>query len=529
MQIKTIVRPLGYLIGACVFAGAAFWLGTTTSPSPTPSNSTDAHDHEAEAAKVWTCTMHQSVRRSEPGLCPICNMDLVEVEASAIEEPEVWTCTMHQNVRRSEPGLCPICNMDLVKVEASAEGGGSDRRYVMTEAARKLMQIQTAVVERRFAMNEIRMTGKVGYDETTLSYITAWVPGRLDRMYVDFTGVQVNEGDHMVDLYSPELLTAEEELWRAAQMSAKLKSGTQETIRRTATTTLEAARRKLDLWGLTAKQISDIETNGVTSNFVTIFSPKGGTVVERKGQEGEYVNTGTHIYGIADLTHLWVLLDAYESDLMWLHYGQDVVFETEAYPGREFKGQIAFIDPVLDKKTRTVRVRVNVPNPERILKPEMFVRATVRAQVALDGRVMNPELAGKWIGPMHPEIVRDGPGVCPICGMDLKRVEDLGYVPASGANADKPLVIPATAPLVTGKRAVVYVEVPDQDQPTYEGREVVLGPRAGDSYIVHSGLSEGERVVTNGNFKIDSALQIMAKPSMMSPGGEMEMEGHQHD
>jgi Cu(I)/Ag(I) efflux system membrane fusion protein len=214
---------------------------------------------------------------------------------------------------------------------------------------------------------------------------------------------------------------------------------------------------------------------------------------------------------------LWVKLDAYESDLPWLHYGQKARFTTEAYPGEEFEGQISFIDPIVDEMTRTVGVRLVVSNPDAKLKPEMLVRAVVRAQIATGGRVMDPDLAGKWISPMHPEIVKDGPGTCDVCGMALVKAEELGYVPAEPGQADRPLVIPASAPLITGTRAVVYVEVPDREKPAYEGREVVLGPRAGNFYLVRSGLEAGERVVVRGNFKIDSALQIQAKPSMMLP------------
>jgi len=158
------------------------------------------------------------------------------------------------------------------------------------------------------------------------------------------------------------------------------------------------------------------------------------------------------------------------------------------------------------------------------LKPGMFVRGTVHARVAKGGKVMDPDLAGKWIAPMHPEIVRDEPGNCPICEMALVKAEDLGYVSPSDEDA-RPLVVPATAVLRTGKRAVVYVEKPDAERPTYEGREIVLGPRTGDYYLVRQGLAEGERVVTNGNFNIDSALQIRAMPSMMSMEGESPEEG----
>ena len=215
-------------------------------------------------------------------------------------------------------------------------------------------------------------------------------------------------------------------------------------------------------------------------------------------------------------------LDAYESDLPWLRFGQKVEFEAEAVPGKTFQGTVAFIAPVLDPKTRTVDVRVNAENPDFLLKPEMFVRAKVLATVAQGGKVVAPELAGKWISPMHPEIVRDKAGPCPKCGMDLVKAEDLGY--SVVGSHEQPLVVPASAVLLTGKRAIVYVEKPKEKQPTYEGREITIGPRAGEYYIVADGLEQGELVVSEGSFKIDSAVQILAKPSMMNPKEEKESE-----
>ena len=434
---------------------------------------------------------------------------------------QVWTCSMHPQIRMPQPGQCPLCGMDLIPVsEAGADSTqGSLRTYKASESAKALMELRTHPVERKFVTAEIRMAGKVDYDETRLGYITAWVPGRLDRLYVDYTGVKVNKGDHMVYLYSPEILAAQEELRRSATTVANMRADAPEILRKTAQTTLEAAREKLGRWGLTEEQLAEAEKKGTISDHITIYAPMGGTVIERMGQEGMYVETGTTIYTIADLSEVWVLLDAYESDLSWIHYGQTVEFSSEAYPGEVFEGKIAFIDPVLNDMTRTVKVRVNVPNKDGRLKPEMFVRAVVRAQLATGGRVADASLAGKWISPMHPEIVKDHPGTCDICGMALVRAETLGYVPAKTSDEDKPLVIPASAALITGKRAIVYVELPGMDDPTYEGREVVLGPRAGDYYLVRSGLEEGEILVTNGNFKIDSALQILAKPSMMTPDG----------
>ena len=253
-------------------------------------------------------------------------------------------------------------------------------------------------------------------------------------------------------------------------------------------------------------------------DHVTLYAPRGGIIVGKLLQQGDYVKTGERIYTIADLSRVWVKLKAYESDLPWLRYGQHVTFVAEAYPGEEFRGRISFVDPILDAMTRTVSVRVNVDNSDMRLKPGMFVRADVRSRLTKGGKVIEPDLAGKMMCPMHPEIVSDKAGQCDICGMDLVSVKELGFVAAS--EGTPPLVVPVTAPLVTGKRAVVYVEVPGQEQPTFEGREIHLGPRAGDYYVVLQGLKEGERVVTNGAFKIDSALQIIARPSMMSPEGD---------
>ena len=434
-----------------------------------------------------------------------------------------WTCSMHPQIRQPKPGKCPICFMDLIPVSSSG-GDIGERQIVFSEAAVKLMEIETTAVERKFVTAEIRMAGKIDYDETRVKHITAWVPGRIDRLYVDFTGTQVNKGDHMVYLYSPELLSAQAELLQAVKAAENFKAGSSELIRRSILATLEAAREKLRLLGLIKEQIEEIEKTGRPVDHLTIYAPMGGIVIHKKATEGMYIDKGTHIYTVADLAHLWVKLDAYESDMVWIRYGQEVEFTVEAYPGEVFKGKISFTAPVLDAKTRTVKLRVNVDNPKGELKPEMFVRAIVRSKIAQGGRVMVPEMAGKWICPMHPAVVKPEAGSCDICGMDLVTTESLGYV--VDTPKETPLVIPASAPLITGTRAVVYVQVPGAEKPTYEGREIVLGPRAGDYYIVKSGLAEGEIVVTNGNFKIDSALQIQAKPSMMNPQGEKTQTGH---
>jgi len=427
---------------------------------------------------------------------------------------QIWSCSMHPQIRRDGPGKCPICDMELVPVTTSA---GGIRTIKISPTARKLMRIETTPVERRYVTAEIRMVGKVEFDETKLSYITAWVSGRLDRLYVDFTGIEVKKGDHLVYIYSEELYAAQEELIQALKYKRDRTSSSTKLVQ--PIDLVASAREKLRLLGLSAQQIKDIEQRGVPTEHITIYSPLGGVVIEKLRQEGDRVRTGDRIYTVADLNQVWIKLDAYESDLVWLHYGQKVEFTTEAYPGETFTGRIAFIDPVLNKDTRTVKVRVNVPNKAGKLKPEMFVRAIVRSQLASGGRVLDNDLAGKWISPMHPEIVKDEPGNCDICGMPLVRAETLGDVMGNPENKPKPLVIPVSAALLTGTRAIVYVEIPTAKEPTFEGREIVLGPRAGAYYLVRSGLKEGDLVVTNGNFKLDSALQISAKPSMMTPEG----------
>ncbi|MBI4882131.1 MAG: efflux RND transporter periplasmic adaptor subunit [Planctomycetes bacterium] len=427
--------------------------------------------------------------------------------APAAGEP-LFTCSMHPTVRLPKGSKCPICFMDLIPVESSGDSDEAPRRLTMTAAGRALAEIETALVERRNVALEVRMVGKVDFDETRVSSITAWVPGRLVRLFVDYTGVPVIAGDHMVEIYSPALLTAQQELLQALRALAERPDD------RFAGLALQAAREKLTLWGLSAAQLQEIEGKAEPSNTITILAPASGIVVKKNGLEGMYVEEGTEIYTIADVSRVWVKLDAYESDLAWLRLGQQVEFEAEAYPGEPFIGRIGFIDPLLDQRTRSVKVRVNVPNEAGRLKPGMFVRALARAELTASGGVRGSFLAGKWICPMHPDDIAEQAGACSQCGMPLVTAASLGYA-GDAEGAEPPLVVPASAPLFTGRRAVVYVEVAGE-RPAYEGRVVVLGPRAGDDYLVHEGLRAGERVVVHGAFKIDSELQIRAKPSMMS-------------
>ncbi|MCC5785818.1 MAG: efflux RND transporter periplasmic adaptor subunit [Phycisphaerales bacterium] len=438
-------------------------------------------------------------------------------EESEAGQPQMYTCSMHPSVRLPDPDAkCPICFMDLIPV--TDEGGeGNELRVTMSEAAAALSRIETAPVARFFPTAEVRLYGKVTYDETSVARLTAYFPGRIERLFVNYVGVPVSAGDHMAEVYSPELLAAFEELRQARDAEARLGSGS-DLMRSATRDTLTAAREKLRLFGLTADQIDAVEQGRLDSDRIAIHAPIGGVVTDLAVREGDYVRTGAPIATVADLSRLWVDMEAYESQLPLLRWGQRVAFRVEARPGEEFEGRISFIEPRVDQRTRTAAVRVALDNSDRRLKPGMFASAVIRTRVAQDGAVVSDELAGRWISPMHPTVVKDGPGECDICGMELVTAESLGLVGDPGS-VEEPLVIPRTAVLFTGTRSVVYIEAPETERPTYEGRAVVLGPRAGDFYIVRDGLSRGERVVVNGAFRVDSAMQIAAKPSMMTPGG----------
>ncbi len=438
----------------------------------------------------------------------------------------IWTCSMDPQIRLPNPGSCPICGMDLIP-SGNKGGSAAAPQVVLSAAARALARIETEEVVRRAVTVPVRMVGKVSFDETRVARITAWFGGRIERVFVDFTGTQVRTGDHLLSLYSPELLVAQQELIQAARDARHAGAGDLGEIARA---TYQAARDRLRLWGLLDWQVRQIERRGRPIEHVTIFAPMGGIVLHKNALEGGWVQTGTPLYTIADLRHVWVELDAYESDIGWLRFGQRIEFEAAAFPGVRFDGTIAFVSPTMDAMTRTVKVRVDVANPDLKLKPEMFVRAQVNVVVGGEGQPTGPELAGKFVCPMHPTEVSDKAGSsCTVCGMKLVPASEhwlVGPALAPGSGGDAPLVIPHTAPLFTGKRTVVFVEQqqapPAGDEPAadhvYLVREVRLGARAGDVYIVQSGLMAGERVVKRGAFRLDSSMQIVGDPSVMNPG-----------
>lgn len=368
----------------------------------------------------------------------------------------IWTCSMHPQIRKNGPGKCPICGMDLIPLTQA--GTTEDASVIhMTKEAAELANVLTSVVTRQKPLKEVRLNGKIQGDERLMQSQVAQFPGRIDKLLVNFTGETVRTGQTLAIIYSPELVTAQQELLEAARTKQS-----QPGI-------YQAAVEKLQSWKITDEQIKSIEASGKARTKFEVVSSTSGIVSAKKVNTGDYVSQGTVLFNIADLSDLWVLFDAYESDLPFLNPGDDISFTVQAMPGETYSGKISFIDPVVDPATRVSRVRVEISNRNGKLKPEMFATGIVRANLAM---------------------FRDK------------------------------LVIPRSAVLWTGKRSVVYVKQAG-DEPVFSIREIELGPMLGNSYIVGDGLSEGEEIVTQGTFSLDAAAQLEGKPSMMDPSGQV--------
>ncbi|MCR9161705.1 MAG: efflux RND transporter periplasmic adaptor subunit [Nannocystaceae bacterium] len=384
---------------------------------------------------------------------------------------EVWTCSMHPQIRQPEPGPCPICGMDLIPV-GDAGGALPPNRVSLSDRARALAKLRTTTVRRQPGVAaDLKLLGRLEANEATLKTVTSWIDGRIDTLHVKETGKRVRSGQSIATLYSPEVYAAHQDLLVSKRQLARMASSSP-LSRVSAEAAYDAARERLTLLGLPQREIDRLEKAKSPTRAVTIRSPFSGTVIERLATEGSYVDTGTALYRIANLRTLWVQLDAYESDLSRIAIGQDVQVEVEAVPDALFEGTVTFIDPVLDRTRRTARVRVQLDNDEGLLRPGMFAEATVATK--------------------QPE------------------------------GTPQPLVVPSTAPLFTGRRAVVYVESDDGDRPVYEARTVRLGPRLGSVYPVVAGLAQGERVVTAGAFALDADLQIRGGRSMMTSTDDLD-------
>ena len=427
---------------------------------------------------------------------------------------QVWTCSMHPQIRLPKAGKCPICSMPLILAKTTApaekkEGDAPEAMLSLSEHARAMASVETVAIERRAITHEIRAVGKVQYNESALAVINSRVEGYIEKLYVDFTGVQVKKGDHLVAIYSPDLVLAQKELLVGLEGPAN-------------NALIEASKLKLRRWGLTQEQVDDLVQNRKVSERVTLFSPIDGTVTERMAVQQAMVKSGEMLYKLANLESVWVYLDIYESELGWVQQGQSATIHAEAYPSEEFTGRIWFINPVLTEESRTVKVLVNIANTEQKLKPGMFVSATIRVQVLADGKAAPTGFGGQFTCPMHPQVLQVQAGACPRCGMALTVIPG-GKIKPTDAELSV-LAVPVSAVLDSGVRKLVYVE---HSQGEFMPMEVTLGPRAGDYYSVLDGLKEGEKVAVRGNFLLDSQFQIQGLPSLFYAKGQAPAAGHQ--
>jgi Cu(I)/Ag(I) efflux system membrane fusion protein len=378
----------------------------------------------------------------------------------------IYTCSMHPSIRENEPGNCPICGMELIPVTQDDTGEESPYELTMSEAATKLADVQTTRVIKEVAVSTSRLPGKIMVDERRLKTLPAHVPGRIEELYINFTGEYINKGDRVASIYSPQLVSAQKELLEVAKDKERNPS------------LYNAARNKLLNWEITEEQINQIESSKKVMNEIDIVSKVDGYVINKMIEIGSHVQQGSTMFKLADLSKVWIMFDAYESDVASIKVGDEVLFTVEALPGKNFTAKITFVDPVLNPQSRTVSVRAEANNSDLALKPNMLAQGDIKSDVRDSG---------------------------------------------------EQILVPKSAVLWTGERSVVYVKKPNTAQPTFEFREVVLGQRVGDQYIVKSGVSEGEEVVTNGTFKIDSAAQLAGKASMMNktPDGRPVRTGHE--
>lgn len=423
----------------------------------------------------------------------------------------VYACPMHPHFRRPGPGRCDICGMPLELVTAEDDAAKDQDSIQIAPAARRLANIQTTAVELRPVEKSIESIGRIAIDESRQATISAYIAGRIERLFADYTGVAVAKGDHLAVIYSPQLYAAQVEYLESQRTLARMDATTLAAVRTSQQQLVDAGRQRLKELGMTAEQLAELDKSSEAQSRITIYSPIGGTVIEKLLVEGKYVEVGEPIYRIADLSTVWLLLQLFPEDASLVRFGQRVEVEVQSLPGQNFEGRVAFLNPVVDERTRTVDVRVEMLNEPRLLRPGDYARARLLVPLGDRGQVYDANLVGKWISPMHPQIIRDEPGKCPICGMDLVSTRQYGYSDTPVPRPDM-LVVPRRAVLMTGSTSLVYVET---EPGRFELRRVKLGPLLPGEAVILDGVKAGEHVAVNGNFLIDSQMQLAGKPSLI--------------
>ncbi|MEN3322210.1 efflux RND transporter periplasmic adaptor subunit [Mariniflexile soesokkakense] len=379
------------------------------------------------------------------------------------ETNQMWTCSMHPQIMQPESGDCPICGMDLIPAETSADGLVADQ-FKLTENAMALANIETTVVGNSVANdNTIKLSGKIVENEEANAVQVSYFSGRIERLHVNFTGENVRKGQLLATIYSPELYAAQQELITAI------------SLKESQPALYKAVRSKLKLWKLSENQINQIEASGKVQENVPVYATVSGTVTEKLVEQGDYIKQGQPLLKIANLKTVWANFDVYENQINLFKKGQEISITTNAYPNKEFKAKVDFIDPILDTKTRVVKLRAVIGNENDVFKPGMFVE---------------------------------------------------GKIQTTTSTSEQPLVIPTSAVLWTGKRSIVYSKVKGSE-PIFEMKEIELGAKIGDNYQVTNGLRNGDEIVTNGAFTVDAAAQLQGKKSMMNQKGGKTTTGHE--
>ena len=391
------------------------------------------------------------------------NKEAAHSHDTVTEKNQLWTCSMHPQIMQPEKGDCPICGMDLIPVESSADGLMADQ-FKLTKNAMALANIQTSVVgDSKVENHTIKLSGRIVENEKENTVQVSYFSGRIERLNVSFTGEKVRKGQLLANIYSPELYAAQQEL-----LTTSLLKESQPAL-------YKAVRNKLKLWKLSENQINQIETSGKVKETVPVYATVSGTVVQKLVEQGDYIKQGQPLLKIANLNTVWANFDVYENQIDLFRKGQEISITTNTSPNAAFKAKVDFIDPVLDVKTRTVKLRAVLNNKDDVFKPGMFVEGKIKAMVL---------------------------------------------------NKEQLLVIPSSAILWTGERSVVYIKA-NPEEPVFEMRDIVLGQKVGSNYEVLDGLSNGDEIVTNGTFTVDAAAQLQGKKSMMNKEGRKTMTGHE--
>jgi Cu(I)/Ag(I) efflux system membrane fusion protein len=462
---------LGFLMAAFL-AGVGYWVVSKPTAEKAPTIQ--------KASPKYHCPMHPSFVSDKPGVCPICAMNLVPIEAGAPRKgvPETgeaqkkrkilyYVDPMNPQNRSDKPGKAPD-GMDLVPIyleEAAAEATAVSG-YVPVKISAERRQMMGVMLEEARVMNleqSIRTVGRVTYDETRLHHVHTKFEGFIEHLFADFVGQFVKKGDPLFSIYSPELLATQKELLLALRAQEQLTpAGSAASF--TGIDLVEAARQRLSLWDIGSDEIARVEQTREPIRAVIIRSPYSGFVSAKTATHGMKVMPIDSLYDIIDLSSIWVLADVYEVDLPFVKVGQPAEMTLAYQPAKSWKGHVTYIYPTLDDKTRTAKIRLEFANASGLLKPEMY------ADVVLKGHL------GRAIG------------------------------------------VPESAVISTGERMIVFVE---REAGLFEPREVTTGLKVRNYYEIKNGVRAGEKVVTGANFLLDSESKL--KASLSGLGNE-----HQH-